>query len=231
MEEACTVAPLGSCSLQGYFWVFGTLLILPPNKWPVSGVLDHFIVNFPLILYCLHKYSHTNFSLDHNSQFSLLTLISHLIVHVKIVSTRINNSCNQSNWISHQHLEIKAKFKRKKGLNRSSNHNGKFHLLNEFHSTSRSTLPPESIIPIWLQSFQAGLVLKLSDKTAARPMAPLGSTATLRISQQSLIALIISVSSTVITSSTRSRTMGQVNSPRKALRPSATVFVSGKVTF
>ncbi|WVZ26705.1 hypothetical protein V8G54_005249 [Vigna mungo] len=80
-----------------------------------------------------------------------------------------------------------------------------------------------------LHSFQEGLFWKVSDRTAARPIAPLGSTTTLRTSKHSFIALIISLSSTVIMSSTRSRTTGHVISPRNARRPSAIVSVSGNL--
>ena len=85
---------------------------------------------------------------------------------------------------------------------------GHFPFFKESQSTARSTLPPETTIPIWLHSFQEGFFWKVSDRTAARPIAPLGSTTTLRISKHSFIAFIISLSSTVIMSSTRSRTTG-----------------------
>lgn len=56
------------------------------------------------------------------------------------------------------------------------------HLFKASQSTPKSTLPPEIIMPTLLQFFQAGFFLKQSDKTAASPMAPLGSTATFKIS-------------------------------------------------
>lgn len=85
------------------------------------------------------------------------------------------------------------------------------HFLYEFHSIPRSTLPPESIMPMQLQSFHEGFCLKLSERTAARPIAPLGSTTTFSTSRQSLIASTISVSSTVITSSTKSLIIGLIS--------------------
>lgn len=85
------------------------------------------------------------------------------------------------------------------------------HFSYEFHSMPRSTLPPESTMPMRLQSFHEGFCLKLSERTAARPIAPLGSTTTFNTSRQSLIASTISASSTVITSSTKSRTIGLIS--------------------
>lgn len=87
-----------------------------------------------------------------------------------------------------------------------------FHLFKESQSNAISTLPPETTIPICLQSFKAGFFWNVSDRTAARPIAPLGSTTILRISKHSFMAWIISLSSTVIMSSTRSRTTGLLQS-------------------
>mmetsp|Transcript_41496 Transcript_41496/g.66539 ORF Transcript_41496/g.66539 Transcript_41496/m.66539 type:complete len:205 (-) Transcript_41496:131-745(-) len=65
--------------------------------------------------------------------------------------------------------------------------------------------------------------LNCGESTAARPTAPLGSTTSFMRSKTSFIAATISPSSTVTTSSTLSRTIGQVRSPILALSPSAMV--------
>ncbi|KAJ0843392.1 hypothetical protein HanRHA438_Chr15g0690861 [Helianthus annuus] len=50
------------------------------------------------------------------------------------------------------------------------------------HRAPKSTFPPEITIPMFWEQFQREFFLKLSESTAASPIAALGSTATLSTS-------------------------------------------------
>lgn len=92
-----------------------------------------------------------------------------LLEYQPILITQINNTCGLSVWSFRVYgFQLNIIYQPCK--------------CNDSQRTPRSTLPPESTIPMLRESLKAGFCLKLSERTAARPIAPLGSIATLSIS-------------------------------------------------